>query len=452
MRLTFSNLATAPHGSRVEIEGFVCPFAAAPTHLYFALAAEAPCCIGCLPAEPSLRIEVFADTPVAAGGSVRLTGILQVLDDDPAGWRWQLRGATPIGGAAPFTRRGAIAGALLCLAVPSRAATLDDGRAVIADRTTVDIHSHAGRITGARAVERHVDFNPVAEPMRDGGMAVLCLAIVSDSPVHRVMGDGRIHPFRDPASGELYAFSQRNFQRLHDLVQHQGLRVITDAAGLDVARAGAPSVIVAAEGADFLEGQPDRVDEAYAKWQLRHLQLTHYRVNELGDIQTEAPVHGGLTDLGAAVIRRCNQLGVVVDIAHGTFDLVKRAAAVTTKPLVLSHTSLSFWPGARSRTISADHARAVAGTGGVIGVWPPANIFRDLDALASGMARMVDAVGIDHVGLGSDMEGLVGPSAFSRYTMLPELAALLLTHGFSGAEVQKLLGGNYVRVFRASVA
>jgi membrane dipeptidase len=57
-------------------------------------------------------------------------------------------------------------------------------------------------------------------------------------------------------------------------------------------------------------------------------------------------VHGGLTDFGAEVVRACNRLGIV-DTAHGTYDLVKRAAAVTTKPLVLSHTSLSLTPGAR---------------------------------------------------------------------------------------------------------
>jgi membrane dipeptidase len=458
MRLTWADLAAgraaALHGHSVEIDGFLCPFTAAPAHRYFALAPEAPCSVGCLPAEPSLRIEVFADAPITTGGSVRLTGTWHALDDDPAGWRWQLRGARPIGIAAPFSRRGALAGALLCLAVPSRtaAAAAADGRAAIADQATVDIHSHAGRIIGTRAVELHDDFRPVAEPMRAGGMAVLCLATVSDSPVHRVMQDGRIHPFRDPAPGELYAYGQRNFQRLHDLVQNQGLRVITDAAGLAAARADVPSVIVAAEGADFLEGRPERVDEAYAKWRLRHLQLTHYRVNELGDIQTEAPVHGGLTEAGAAVIRRCNQLGLVVDVAHGTYDLVKRAATVTTKPLVLSHTSLSARPGPRSRTISADHARAVAATGGVIGVWPPASIFPDLAAMASGIARMVDVVGIDHVGLGSDMQGLVGPSVFPGYTVLPDLAAALLAHGFAAAEVRKLLGENYIRVFRASLA
>ena len=110
------------------------------------------------------------------------------------------------------------------------------------------------------------------------------------------------------------------------------------------ARAGTASTIISAEGADFLEGHLDRVDEVHANWALRHLQLTHYRVNELGDIQTEPPVHGGLTDFGADVIRRCNRLGIVVDVAHGTYDLVRRAASVTTKPLVLSHTSLADSP------------------------------------------------------------------------------------------------------------
>ena len=184
-------------------------------------------------------------------------------------------------------------------------------------------------------------LGPIAEPMADGGMAAVCFAIVSDSPCHRVEADHRIHPYRSPDPGELYAWSQRAFARLHALIDQDRLAVITNAATLAAARGGTPSAIVAAEGGDFLEGKPDRVDEAYERWQLRHLQLTHYRVNELGDIQTEAPEHGGLTDTGAEVIRRCNARGLVVDVAHGTFDLVKRAASVTTKPLVLSHTSLT---------------------------------------------------------------------------------------------------------------
>ncbi len=243
-----------------------------------------------------------------------------------------------------------------------------------------------------------------------------------------------------------------NFERLHDLIRHQGLTVITDATQLSLARPSNPSAIVTAEGGDFLEGQLDRVDEAYERYNLRHLQLTHYRVNELGDIQTEDPVHNGLSYFGADVIRRCNTLGIVVDVAHGTYELVKRAATVSSKPLLLSHTSLSEHPGDRSRLISPDHARAIAATGGVIGIWPPASIFADLRALARGMARMADIVGVDHVGLGTDMLGLVSGSVFNRYERLPDLARAMLETGFAPNDVSKILGGNYVRVFAATMA
>ena len=64
---------------------------------------------------------------------------------------------------------------------------------------------------------------------------------------------------------------------------------------------------------------------------------------------------------------------------------------------------------------------------------------------------MVDVVGVDYVGLGSDMLGLVSKSVFASYRKLPELAAALLTQGFSAAETRQILGGNYLRVFAASL-
>jgi membrane dipeptidase len=315
----------------------------------------------------------------------------------------------------------------------------------------VDIHSHAGRAIGTRRVAERAPFTPVAAPMREGAMAVLCLATIPDAPTHQVTPDGRIRPSRDPAPGELQAYGQASFQRVHDLAREQGLPIIASAAALAAARSDRPSIIVSAEGADFLEGQIGRLAEAHARWTLRHLQLTHYRVNELGDIQTEPPVHGGLTPFGAEVIRACNRLGIVVDVAHGTYELVRQAAAVTSKPLALSHTSLANAPGPRSRQISREHTRVIAGTGGVIGVWPPTSLFPDMHAFAGGIARMVDAVGIDHVALGSDMGGLVGGSAFASYRDLPALSAALLARGFQPAELRKLLAGNYLRVFTRSL-
>ncbi|MBI3707751.1 MAG: membrane dipeptidase [Proteobacteria bacterium] len=446
-------------GDMVEIVGWLVPVEAADEHHYFLLTPEPMCCGGCLPSDPGACVEVFAGAGIAPQDrAVRLLGRWRRLRDDPAGWRYQLRDARRVGaghavlGSIPVGRRDVLAaGAALALAAcsgdmaanPEREAA---ARQVVGAGVTIDIHSHAGRILRSSTA-----FEPVAAPMRDGGMAAICLAMVADSPATRVMPDGRIQAVRIPAPGELYRWSRTAFGRVQELVEREGLAVITDVPSLHAARSGGPAVIVAAEGADFLDRALERVEEAYVNFRLRHLQLTHYRVNDLGDIQTEPPVHDGLTDFGAEVIRACNRLGIVVDVAHGTYDLVKRAATVTTKPLVLSHTSLSSQPGLRSRQISVQHARVISGTGGVVGIWPPSGIFRDYDAFVAGFGRMVDAVGIDHVGLGSDMLGLTSPSLFPSYRELPRLADALLGSGFRPDEVGKLLGGNYARVFAASV-
>ena len=70
------------------------------------------------------------------------------------------------------------------------------------------------------------------------------------------------------------------------------------------------------------------------------MQLVHYTPNDIGDFQTGMVTHHGLTAFGAEVIRACHTLGVVVDVAHGTKDMVKQALQVATKPLLLSHTAL----------------------------------------------------------------------------------------------------------------
>jgi len=463
MQLTWQDLGTGradgANDATIEFAGFITTPLPTPSTNHCLLVPEPPCCAGCIPRDPLGAVEVFAASPIPiTGRMVRLTGTWRRRADDTHHWRYQLHNArlTEPAGWSAVGRRFVLTGApLMCLAAvaaPQQKAAAQQqqtaARQAIGSVTTVDIHSHAGHILRVR--DGSSGLGSVAEPMAEGGMAAACFAIVSDSPTHHVVG-GQIHPFRSPEPGELYAHAQRGFKRLHDLIAQEHLAVITNAASLIAARGGKPSAIVAAEGGDFLEGQPGRVDEAYERWQLRHLQLTHYRVNELGDIQTEAPEHGGLTDAGAEVIRRCNRRGIVVDVAHGTFELVKRAASVTTKPLVLSHTSLTRWPGPRSRQISPDHARLIAQTGGVIGVWPPQAIYADLNAMAYGMAKLADVVGVDHVGLGSDMLGLVGQGVFNSYSQLPDLAAALLTAGFNAADVGKILGGNYTRVFAATM-
>jgi membrane dipeptidase len=106
-------------------------------------------------------------------------------------------------------------------------------------------------------------------------------------------------------------------------------------------------------------------------------------------------------------------------------------------------------PGPLSRLISPEHALLIAKTGGVIGIWPPISRFADRHAMAEGMARMVDVVGIDHVGLGTDMLGLTVQSVVPKYGDLPLLAEELQVVGFHPSEISKIMGGNYIRVFTA---
>jgi len=441
MRLSWRDLgaprADKAHGKPVEIAGFPLTALPAATADRFLLMAEPGCCAGCVPNNPLAVVEIAGARPLRLGnGALRLRGTWQV-SSDPDGWRYRLHAAEVVPG---ISRRALMAASpLFCLPVPAMAQ---------ADGTAVDLHSHAGNLIPMSFGRG--SFAAVAEPMRQGGMSVICLAVVADSPIVRLT-DGRLRPSRDPRPGELYEFSQRSFPQLHALVREQGLPIIRTAAELRAARSGRPSVIVSSEGADWLEGRLERLDEAYQRWQLRHLQLTHYRPNELGDIQTEPSVHGGLTAFGAEVIRRCNRMGIVVDVAHGPFQLVKQAANVTTKPLVLSHTSLSNRQTPWTRQITSDHARAIAATGGVIGIWPIASYFPTMIAYAEGFARMAEVAGIDHVGLGSDLLGLVGGSTLPSYTDLPQLAVALRTK-FTAEETAKLLGGNYRRVFEASLA
>src|SRR6185295_6587389 len=109
--------------------------------------------------------------------------------------------------------------------------------------------------------------------------------------------------------------------------------------------------------------------------------------------------HGGLTAFGAEVVRACHRLGFVCDVAHATEETVRQALAVATKPLILSHTALlgsaAMGPTPLTgRQVSRDHAKALADTGGAIGIW---HFFADLEHYVDGLKEMADAVGVDHV-------------------------------------------------------
>jgi len=235
------------------------------------------------------------------------------------------------------------------------------------------------------------------------------------------------------------------------MVANHGLRRALTAADLEAAHsAGEPAVVVDIEGLDFLEMKLERLEESHQRG-VRHAQLVHYTPNDIGDFQTGAVMHNGLTEFGAEAIRACHRLGFVCDVAHATEDTVKQATKVATRPLLLSHTALfesrAMGPTPlKGRQISADHARAIAETGGSIGIW---HFFPSLDMYVEGLKEMVDIVGVDHVSIGTDQQ--VAPGSLQDYAQWAQLVAAMLRGGFTPEEAGKIAGGNYLRIFHAAV-
>jgi membrane dipeptidase len=227
-------------------------------------------------------------------------------------------------------------------------------------------------------------------------------------------------------------------------------------------------IVQSVEGSHFIEGHLDRVEEVYKRG-LRHLQLLHEHddlVSPLGDTNT-TPAHlGGLTAFGADVVKECNRLGILVDLAHASHATVLAALKVASQPLIVSHTCLDTHTGTNARMaemmkprlISKAHAKVVADAGGVIGVWT--HLADSLKDFVVSLKQMVDAVGIDHVGIGSDTDLLssrVGQGTNRAWPgltggFLPAVASELLRHGFTPAEIGKVGGGNYCRVFGQATA
>jgi membrane dipeptidase len=178
------------------------------------------------------------------------------------------------------------------------------------------------------------------------------------------------------------------------------------------------------------------------------LTLVHYRVNELGDIQTEVPMHDGLTAFGRDVVRECNRLGVVVDCAHATFATTLGVLEASDAPVMISHSHLDHSDRSHPRLLSEAHAAAMADAGGLIGAWPAGVTSETLDDYVDEILRLVDLVGVDHVAIGTDLDANYRP-VVTTHDEIATVAAHLGSRGLTAVETDKVLGGNVVKLLRA---
>jgi membrane dipeptidase len=343
---------------------------------------------------------------------------------------------------------GALAAAAVAgLPLPSRA---QEKRRFIAD-----MHSHYGQF-----MPRFPGFD-LAGHLQENGVTLLAWSVTDD---HRWIGRvrGRLQQTAQPAPGDLWQSFQKRFADYDAKLRGWNIVKALTADDVDAAVAGKPHVVSATEAASFLEGQVERVAQAHA-WGIRHMQMVHFIDSPLGDHQTAAPRHGGITPVGAQVVAECRRLGIVVDLAHATASFIDGALDASDAAMVWSHSWISAaggdWqsPGYIARSLPLASARKIAARGGAVGLWTvrisgdPAYPVWNAKTFADETLRMCDLIGAAHVAFGTDMEGAGPGPILSNYADLRDVADRLVQRGLPEASLQDIFIGNYARVLKQAM-
>jgi membrane dipeptidase len=216
-------------------------------------------------------------------------------------------------------------------------------------------------------------------------------------------------------------------------------------------RAADPNVTAAfigIEGAHALEGDLNNIEVFFGEG-VRMMSPSHFFDNDIGG-SAHGLKKGGLTEKGKEMVRRMQAAHMLVDLAHASPAVIADALAVSTRPLVVSHTGVKGTCD-NTRNLSDEQLKAIAGTGGVIGIgyWETAVCGRDAKSIARAIRYTADLVGVEHVGLGSDFDGAV-TTPFDT-TGLAQITDALIAEGFSEEEIKLIMGGNAVRLLMQSL-
>ncbi|WP_460963454.1 dipeptidase [Spirosoma litoris] len=313
-----------------------------------------------------------------------------------------------------------------------------------------DFHCHPGWSMTERNFANNAETKlpETVNEMKEGHLTSGFLALVADAPLIKPGPKGIIIT-RKYSPGDGWTEYKRQLQRIKEVFSQVGIPFSTDLNDLSTKTSG-PIGYLAVEGGDFLDDQLSRIEEAYQDG-VRSIQLVHYAPNNLGDLQTAETTFNGLSPFGKDVVRKMNELGMAIDVAHASFQTAKDVANLTQAPIILSHSILQMEAGRpiALRAISKEHAKVVADTGGVIGAWP-SGFNKSFDEYVDNIKRLVDVVGINHVGIGTDMSANFQP-VLTNYTQYPQVAEALTSKGFTSQEVDKIMGEN-ARVVLGKIA
>jgi len=331
---------------------------------------------------------------------------------------------------------------------------------IVAKTIGIDTHNHIDvPMTAADQPGPDVDMKGA---MKRSGLAAICMTFATDYQ-----------------RGDAYDRFHKAMDATDRLLDRNGIKRSFTAGDVRSAHKNdQPTVVQSIEGAHFLDGHIERVEEAYRRG-MRHFGLLHDSDANvpLGDVYTNPVRYNGLTPFGTDVVKECNRLGMLVDMAHANMQTTEAAIRVSKRPVIVSHTGLDTQLGSdermaqmmRPRLISKEQAKLVADAGGAIGVWT--HLAATPLEFAKNLRAMVDVIGVDHVCIGTDTKltpppprpaGQGGFRPGQQHARIGELTneawadqkagfyyvvvdAMLKT-GFTADEIGRIGGGNYLRL------
>jgi len=334
---------------------------------------------------------------------------------------------------------------------------------IVGQTIGIDTHNHVDvPLTTVELPGPKVDL---AGEMKKSGLSAICMTFALD-----------YQKLNNP--GEAYDRFLNGLNAMDEILKDNNMKRSLNCADIKAAhQQHQPTVIQSVEGGHFLEGKAERLETAYNRG-LRQLGLLHDSdaSTPLGDVYTNPPQWGGLTSFGAEIIRKCNQMGILIDLTHASNETIDAALKITQKPVIISHTGLDTQLGQndnmakmmRPRLISKEQAKIVAHAGGVIGVWT--HLSESPLEYAQNIKAMVDVTGIDHVCIGTDTKmtpsyrpgggnngGRIGERTNEAWKDQKQgfyyaVVDAMLKTGFTEDDIAKAGGRNFCRIFDAATA
>jgi membrane dipeptidase len=342
---------------------------------------------------------------------------------------------------------------------------------------------------GDRNVEGHIDLPRLAE----GGVDLQFFACWP-SPGFLPSAEG------DPDSSAYRVNSMIDAFYRELEANPEVLGAAADAAqAREIISQGKIAGVLAIEGGHAIENSLEKLREFHERG-VRYMTLTWNNSTDWADAAAQvsegAEGHGGLTEFGREVVRTMNELGMIVDISHVAESTFWDVLEVTQDPVIASH-SCAFSLCPHYRNLNDRQLKAMAANNGVVGInfytgyldstyarvmeevpktykaqfdslaevyggdrellWRARRqIYRratrgivvSLDTLVDHIDHVAHVAGVDHVGLGSDFDGVSRlPEGLEDASQMPKITAILVDRGYTGEEIKKILGGNVMRLF-----